>query len=63
MPSAFRSQPDPHPQMEQALDKAIASSAGSRPYAITDGRLIEEQSRRYRYAFTLVKGSWVSSVN
>ena len=58
MPSSFRPQPDLHPQMEQALDKAIVSSTGSRRYAVTDGRLLEEQPGRYRYAFTLVNGSW-----
>jgi len=44
--------------MEQALDRAIELSVGSKRYRITDGRLIYEQHRRYRYAFTLVEGSW-----
>src|SRR5579885_2451087 len=58
MSNAFRPQKDPRPEMEEALDKAIALSAGKRHYAVTDGQLLYEQHRRYRYAFTLVKGRW-----
>jgi len=44
--------------MEEALDKAIALSVGRRRYTVTGGQLLYEQHRRYRYAFTLVEGSW-----
>ena len=53
----FRPRKDPRLGMEQALDKAIEVSVGRKQYTITDGRLVYEQHRRYRYAFTL-ESSW-----
>ncbi len=53
----FRPRKDSRPGMEQALDKAIELSVGKKQYTITDGRLVYEQHRRYRYAFTL-ESSW-----
>lgn len=53
----FRPRKDPRPAMEQALERAITLSAGTKQYTITDGRLVYEQHRRYRYAFTL-ESSW-----
>lgn len=58
MSTAFRPRPDPRPDMEKALDRAIELSVGSRRYQITDGRLVYERHRRYRYTFTLTQGSW-----
>src|SRR5579875_505843 len=58
MSKAFRSRKNPRSEIEEALDRALALSIGSKRYAVTDGRLVYEQHRRYRYAFTLVQGSW-----
>src|SRR6266581_1407429 len=58
MSKAFHSRKNPRPEIEEALDRAIALSIGSRRYLVTDGRLVYEQHRRYRYAFTLVEGAW-----
>lgn len=58
MSNVFRPQKDPRPEMEEALDKAIALSTGERHYSVTGGQLLYEQHRRYRYLFTLVKGHW-----
>jgi hypothetical protein len=58
MSKAFRPREDPRPEMEKALDRAIELSVGRKRYRVTAGRLIYEQHRRYRYAFTLVEGSW-----
>ncbi len=58
MSTPFRPRPDPRPEIEQALDRAIELSVGSRRYQITDGRLVYERHRRYRYTFTLSQGSW-----
>ncbi len=49
---------DPRPHIEKALDRAIELSVGTRRYMITDGRLVYERHRRYRYTFTLTQGSW-----
>jgi len=49
---------DPRPDIEKALDRAIELSVGTRRYMITDGRLVYERHRRYRYTFTLTQGSW-----
>ncbi|GER89041.1 hypothetical protein KDW_32030 [Dictyobacter vulcani] len=49
----FRSSRDPWPEMEQALERAIELSVGRKEYTIADGRLVYEQHRHYRYAFTL----------
>jgi len=57
MSKAFRSRKNPRPEIEETLDRAIALSVGSKRYAVTDGRLVYEQHRRYRYAFTLVQGT------
>jgi hypothetical protein len=53
MQQPFRPRKNPRPAMEQALERAIELSVGSKEYTITDGRLVYEQHRRYRYAFTL----------
>jgi len=53
----FRPRKDPRPRMEEALDKAIELSVGKKHYMITDGRLVYEEHRRYRYAYTLA-WSW-----
>lgn len=58
MSNVFRPRKDPQQEMEEALDKAIALSAGERYYNVTGGQLLYEQHRRYRYTFTLVKGAW-----
>ncbi len=58
MSKAFHPRKDPRPEIEEALERAIALSVGSRRYPVTDGRLVYEQHRRYRYAFTLVEGTW-----
>ena len=49
---------DPWPDIEKALDRAIELSVGTKRYMITDGRLVYERHRRYRYTFTLTQGSW-----
>lgn len=56
-PKPFRPREDPRADIEKTLDKAIALSPGTKRYAITDGELLYEQHRRYRYVFTLEQ-SW-----
>src|SRR5579875_16956 len=58
MSTPFHSRKDPWPDIEKALDRAIELSVGTRRYIITDGRLVYERHRRYRYTFTLTQGSW-----
>ena len=58
MSTPFRPRRNPRQDIEKALDRAIELSVGSRRYPITDGRLVYERHRRYRYAFTLAQGSW-----
>src|SRR5437762_10984584 len=58
MSTPFRPLPDPRPDIEQALDRAIELSVGSRRYLISDGRFVYERYRHYRYTFTLTHGSW-----
>jgi K+/H+ antiporter YhaU regulatory subunit KhtT len=58
MSNVFRPRKDPQQEMEEALDKAIALSAGKRHYNVTGGQWLYEQHRRYRYTFTLVEGAW-----
>lgn len=53
MSKPFRLREDPRSEIEQALDRAIELSAGHKRATITDGRLVSEQHRRYRYTFTL----------
>jgi hypothetical protein len=55
---AFRPRPDPRPDIEKALDRAIELSVGTRRYLITAGRLVYKRHRRYRYTFALVQGPW-----
>jgi hypothetical protein len=43
--------------MKRALERAIELSVGKKEYTLTDGRLIYEHHRRYRYAFTQ-ESSW-----
>lgn len=52
-PKPSRSRKDPRAAIEETLDKAIALSPGTKRYPITDGKLLYEQHRRYRYVFTL----------
>lgn len=52
-PKPFRPRKDPRADIENAFDKAIALSPGAKRYAITDGKLLYEQHRRYRYEFAL----------
>src|SRR6266571_5187105 len=59
MSTPFRPRMDPRPHIEKALDRAIELSVGTRRYMITDGRLVYERHRRYRYTFTLTQGSWL----
>ena len=54
----FRPRKDPRPAMEQALERAIELSVGNKQYTVIDGRLVYEQHRCYRYAFTLESSSW-----
>lgn len=56
-PKPFRPRKDPRVDMENALDKAIALSPGTKKYGITAGELLYEQHRRYRYVFAL-EHSW-----
>jgi hypothetical protein len=56
--TTFHLRRDPRPAIEQALERAIELSVGTRRYLVTDGRLVYERHRRYRYTFTLVQGSW-----
>jgi superfamily I DNA and/or RNA helicase len=56
-PSSFRPHKDPRPDIEKALDRAIELSTAKKRYTISDGRLIKEEPRRYRYVFTLAS-SW-----
>lgn len=58
MSTPFRPRKDPRPDIEKALDRAIELSVGTRRYMITDGRLVYERHRRYRYTFTLTQGAW-----
>ena len=58
MSTPFRPRRDPRPDIEQALERAIELSVGTKRYLITDGRLVYERHRRYRYTFTLAQGSW-----
>jgi len=51
--SSSTSRPDPRPMMEHALERAIELSPGTKHYPITDGMLVAEHHRQYRYAFTL----------
>lgn len=44
---------DPQPAMEHALERAIEVSPGTKHYPITDGTLVAEHHRSYRYVFTL----------
>ncbi len=44
---------DPVVLMEQALERAIELSPGTKHYPITDGRLLSSSHRSYRYVFTL----------
>jgi superfamily I DNA and/or RNA helicase len=53
----FRPRPDPRPDMEQALEQAIKLSVGKKSYQVSDGRLLSEEHRRYRYAYRLER-SW-----
>ncbi len=50
---SFRPRPDPRPSIEEALDLAIKISTGNKDYYVSDGRLVYEQHRRYRYAYSL----------
>jgi hypothetical protein len=58
MLKSFHPRKDPTKAIEQALDRAIELSVRTRRYTITDGRLVYERHRRYRYAYTLTQGSW-----
>ncbi len=58
MLQSFHPRKDPTKAIEQALDRAIELSVGTRHYTITDGRLVYEPHRRYRSAYTLTQGSW-----
>ena len=50
---SFRPCPDPRPLIEEALELAIKQSAGNKKYNISDGQLVYEEHRRYRYAYKL----------
>ncbi len=58
MLKSFHPRKDPTKAIERAMDRAIELSVGTRRYTITDGRLVYERHRRYRYAYTLTQGSW-----
>lgn len=58
MSTSFHPRKDPRPDIIKALERAIELSVGTRRYMITDGRLVYERHRRYRYTFTLTQGSW-----
>lgn len=47
--------PQPRSAMEQALERTIELSAGTKHYPISDGTLVAEHHRSYRYAFTVEK--------
>lgn len=53
----FQPLPDPRPEIEEALEQAITRSTGNKRYPVSDGRLVYEEHRRYRYAYQLEK-SW-----
>ncbi len=58
MLKSFHPRKDPTKAIEQALNRAIEPSVGTRHYTITDGRLVYERHRRYRYVSTLTQRSW-----
>jgi len=51
--SAFQPRPNPRPLIEEALELAIKLSTSNKSYPISDGRLVYEEHRRYRYAYKL----------